>query len=115
MNTNFLFKNQRIPESPQNPNISLERAILLGICSLPYWNGAHPSTTLQHKLTGEDVNSGGCGILVLYIQLALTNLSNVCIFWSLFTLFIPLVLVDFIIVSLYVSLRAYQLTVIIIV
>ena len=39
------------------------------------------------------MNNGGCGILVLYIQLALTNLSNVCIFWSLFTLWRTLVLV----------------------
>ena len=38
------------------------------------------------------MSSVGCGILVLYIQLALINLSNVCIFWSLFTLWRPLVL-----------------------
>ena len=76
MSTNYLSKNQSIPESPLYPNTSQIRVILLGTCSLPYWNGAHPSTKHQHRHTEEGVSSSGCGILVLSIQLALTNLSN---------------------------------------
>ena len=47
MRTNYLFKNQRIPESHLYPNISLEKDILLGTYSLPYWNGVHTRYTTQ--------------------------------------------------------------------
>ena len=89
MSTNSLSQNLRITESHLSPNILLEKDIRLGICSSVSWNGAFQTTTLTNRLT-EGVSSGGCGILQLYTQLALTNLSScLCILVPLHTLGIP--------------------------
>ena len=76
MSTFSQWKNQGRTEPLQCQNTSLTRSTLSKICTFQCCNGVLQSKTLPNLSIGKDVKGGGCGILELSIQQALTNLFN---------------------------------------